>query len=175
MSCYVTIVEQLLFGRKLALCFEMGICQCAPWLNLTAITLRHLYVRFSQCVSSCRSSILSEVSTRSSSKLPSGKNILVFGKHYLSHTWKSACAVFSLYLWRACKLQNYTEPIKANDCTLKPFWLFKQPALPTVFLPTLLKVRHNKQHTERSFHLGHTTLAFEKCEKYCYWTEICVR
>ncbi len=40
---------------------------------------------------SCRSSILSEVSTRSSSKLPSGKNILVFGKYDLSHMCESLC------------------------------------------------------------------------------------
>lgn len=34
--------------------------------------------------SCCRSSILSEVSTRSSSKLPTGKNIIVFGVYYMS-------------------------------------------------------------------------------------------
>uniref|UniRef100_A0A8C4IC94 Dynein light intermediate chain n=1 Tax=Dicentrarchus labrax TaxID=13489 RepID=A0A8C4IC94_DICLA len=47
-------------------------CQCARFIRGSVFV--------NMCLISCRTSILSEVSTRSSSKLPSGKNILVFGE-----------------------------------------------------------------------------------------------
>lgn len=72
---------------------------CYFTVNLTAIG--HLCVILNICfVVSCRTSILSEVSTRSSSKLPSGKNILIFGKYYLFYMCESLCfcAVWSVFL-----------------------------------------------------------------------------
>lgn len=56
-------------------------CQCLCMTQSNGYNVTSPSSPFSQRVSWCRSSILSEVSTRSNSKLPSGKNILVFGKY----------------------------------------------------------------------------------------------
>ena len=105
-----------------AFVFQVGSCQCATW----------LCVCFPQCVCivvSCRTSILSEVSTRSSSKLPSGKNILVFGKCVKISPLQCLqfiCDGQPWGKWRARKLQNHAELTKAVHFTLKPFCILKQ-------------------------------------------------
>lgn len=69
----VILADHLLFWKQLLF---------SRWVTLAVnVPLDCVSVFLKMCiVVSCRTSILSEVSTRSSSKLPSGKNILVFGK-----------------------------------------------------------------------------------------------
>lgn len=67
----------------------MGICHLSVFLNIYLVV-------------SCRTSILSDVSTRSNAKLPSGKNILIFGEYYLFYICESLLLLQCLgcvWLW----------------------------------------------------------------------------
>lgn len=77
-------------------------------------------------VVSCRTSILSEVSTRSSSKLPSGKNILIFGKCYLTCMCESLCFCSVWVVFVVPNPEANGQTAKADDWKLKLPWFFKQ-------------------------------------------------
>lgn len=110
----------------------------------------------------CRSSILSEVSTRSSSKLPSGKNILVFGRYYMS-----------LYLWRSTLIQccqclcDHWRTQTFGKATLNTLLI---ACLPPVFFIRHNKTKHSEVYSSRKYWVG-----LWQIKKCCHWTEILVK
>lgn len=65
-----------------------------------------------------RSSILSEVSTRSSSKLPSGKNILVFGEYLLCLIFLLGCIFFFIVVNPEASADKTSEVLRAESLHL---------------------------------------------------------
>lgn len=132
-SCFCTVLESSLDRlkeSKVIVINEVKVCPTSY--RLTVLTPRLIALRWGATVNLitvsvtciikstcifliCRSSILSEVSTRSSSKLPSGKNILIFGEYWLL-VWKSMLLQF-ICAGQPWEWEKGKAAAKSNDCT----------------------------------------------------------